>query len=51
MQRVYEYKVIKNADSSQITEANLNVLGQQGWKLITLQRGADGKWDAIFMRE
>ena len=51
MRRTYEYKVIKNADSSQITEANLNALEVEGWQLITLQRGADGKWDAIFLRE
>jgi len=52
MSRVnYAYKVMKNVQGSQITEENLNTLGEQGWRLIILQKGADGLYDAVFIRE
>ena len=47
----YNYKVMKNIAGSQITEENLNVLGEQGWKMVFCQKGADGLFDVIFIRE
>jgi len=51
MNRKYEYDVMKNVAGSQITDENLNAKGAQGWKLIFCQKGADGLFDVIFIRE
>jgi len=49
MRRIYEYKLLKDMSPSQLTEANLNALGAQGWELITFQE-FNGKFNAIFKR-
>ncbi len=47
----YQYKLLKNVPESQITEANLNMFGQEGWKLIHIQLRDNGNYDGILIRE
>jgi len=47
----YEYKILKDLPAAQLTEANLNAQGQEGWKLININQRASGNLDVIFIRE
>jgi len=47
----YEYKILDDVSPSGLTEANLNAQGQEGWKLIVINKRASGNLDIIFIRE
>lgn len=47
---MYQYKLLSNVPIAQITESNLNALGNQGWKLIYLQVVGSNAY-GIFIRE
>lgn len=50
MNRKYGYNIIKDMSPNDFTEEYLNQLGQEGWKLVSIQKD-NGKWNAIFIKE